>query len=86
MFNLLFSKRIKYNGNGYMLMLQAMKKIFVFCFLSIFVQFTYGQGNSYDSLELQLSSAKADTQKLVLLKQLADMAFGSDIQKALAYA
>ncbi|HEY5408030.1 MAG TPA: tetratricopeptide repeat protein [Ginsengibacter sp.] len=63
-----------------------MKKIFLFCALFILVQFTYGQGNSYDSLKLQLVSAKADTQKLVLLKQLADMAFGSDMQKALAYA
>jgi len=86
MFNLIFSRGIKYNGNGYMLMLQAMKKIFLFCALFILVQFTYGQGNSYDSLKLQLVSAKADTQKLVLLKQLADMAFGSDMQKALAYA
>ena len=66
-------------------MLQHMKKILTLCTF-IFVQFTYGQGNPYDSLERRLASAKADTQKLELLEQLVDVAFGSDMQKALAYA
>ena len=63
-----------------------MRKIFVFCILFTAAQPTYSQVNPYDSLELQLASAKADTQKLGILKQLVDVAFGSDLQKALAYA
>lgn len=50
------------------------------------MQLAYGQKNPYDSLELRLLSAKADTQKLELLKQLADVAFISDMEKALKYA
>src|SRR6185312_8935536 len=61
-----------------------MKKIFLLSFLSI--QFAYSQKSPYDSLELRLAAEKADTQKLVLLKQLVDVAFGIDMQKALAYA
>jgi len=49
-------------------------------------QSTYSQVNPYDSLELKLASANADTQELRILKQLVDVAFGSDLQKALAYA
>lgn len=63
-----------------------MRKIFTFCILFIVVQLTYSQGNIYDSLELQLKSAKTGAQKLEILKQLVDAAFGSDLQKALAYA
>ncbi|MEO8414021.1 MAG: tetratricopeptide repeat protein [Ginsengibacter sp.] len=63
-----------------------MRKIFAFCTLLIAVQLTYSQRNSYDNLERQLTSAKADTQKLEILKQLVDDAFGSDLQKALVYA
>ncbi len=63
-----------------------MRKIFAFCILFTAAQLTYSQPNPYDSLELQLTSAKADTQKLEILKQLVDVAFGSDLQKALLYA
>jgi two-component system, sensor histidine kinase PdtaS len=61
-----------------------MKKFFVL--LILFVQFVHGQNNPYDSLELRLASEKTDTQKLKLLKQLVDVAFGADMQKALGYA
>ena len=45
-----------------------------------------GQAPNIDSLEKELSYAKADTQKLDIIKQLVDVAFGSDIQKALGYS
>ncbi len=54
--------------------------------LLFFTQLAYGQQNPYDSLELKLDAARSDTQKLELLKQLADVAFGSDMEKALEYA
>ncbi len=46
----------------------------------------FGQENPYDSLELKLSAARADTQKLEILKQLTDVAFGIDMEKALEYS
>lgn len=61
-----------------------MKKICLL--LLLFTQAAYGQKSPYDSLELRLLSAKADTQKLELLKQLVDVAFNADMEKALAYA
>lgn len=61
-----------------------MKKVLLL-FL-FFAQISYGQKNPYDSLEHLLAIAKADTQKLNLLKQLVDVAFGSDMEKALGYA
>jgi two-component system, sensor histidine kinase PdtaS len=61
-----------------------MKKL---CLLFILcAQFANGQKSPYDSLELQLSLEKADTQKLQLLKELVDAAFNLDMQKALEYA
>ncbi|HSN10332.1 MAG TPA: histidine kinase dimerization/phosphoacceptor domain -containing protein [Hanamia sp.] len=61
-----------------------MKKIYLlFFFLG---QLTYGQKNPYDSLELKLGAEKVDSQKLKLLKQLVDVAFGSDMEKSLEYA
>ena len=62
-----------------------MRKIFAFCILFTAAQLIYSQPHPYDSLELQLTSAKADTQKLEILKQLVNVAFGSDLQKALGY-
>ena len=61
-----------------------MKKIFLLFFLSL--QFAYGQKNPYDSLEHLLASEKTDTLKLNLLKQLVDIAFETDMEKALGYA
>lgn len=49
-------------------------------------RFCYGQKSPYDSLERCLASAKADTQKLEVLKELVDVAFQIDMQKALDYA
>src|SRR6185312_1096386 len=63
-----------------------MRKIFTFCILFIIARPTYSQGNIYDSLELRLQSAKSDTQKLGILRQLVDAAFGTDMQQALLYA
>jgi two-component sensor histidine kinase len=60
------------------------RKTYLLFFL--LTQFAYGQNKAYDSLENLLSKAKADTQKLNLLKQLVDVAFKSDLEKALGYA
>ncbi|MEO6837721.1 MAG: tetratricopeptide repeat protein [Ginsengibacter sp.] len=61
-----------------------MKKVCLLLVLS--VQFAYGQKSPYDSLELRLASAKADTQKLELLKDLVGVAFSYDIGKSLEFA
>jgi two-component system, sensor histidine kinase PdtaS len=61
-----------------------MKKIFFIFFFSLHI--AYGQKNAYDSLQLKLDVAKADTQKLKIIKQLVDIAFASDMQKALEYS
>jgi hypothetical protein len=61
-----------------------MKKILLLFFLPI--QLAYSQNNPYDSLETRLAKEKVDTQKLIQLKQLVDIAFGSDMEKALRYA
>ena len=61
-----------------------MKKIFFIFFFSFHL--AYGQSNPYDSLELKLHVAKADTEKLQIIKQLVDVAFASDMQKALEYS
>ncbi len=61
-----------------------MKKICIA--LGFLVQYAYGQPVLFDSLEQKLASEKADTQKLETLKALVDVAFGTDMQKALAYA
>ena len=58
----------------------------IYLLLLFFGQSAYPQRNLYDSLERELAMAKTDTQKLVLLKQLTDVAFGSDMEKALEYA
>lgn len=56
------------------------------CFpLFLIIQFCYGQKNPYASLNHQLSSATADTQKLQILKELADVALYQDMRKALDY-
>lgn len=61
-----------------------MKKVcFIFFLLG---QFAYAQKSPYDNLERSLAVEKSDTQKLELLKQLVDVAFGSDMEKALEYA
>ncbi len=52
----------------------------------LFTQLAFGQQNPYDSLEQKLSVAKADTQKLEIIKQLVDVAFVNDMEKALQYA
>ncbi len=54
--------------------------------LLFFTQLAYGQQNPYDSLEQKLAAEKADTQKLEIIKQLVDVAFASDMEKALQYA
>ncbi|MEO8822465.1 MAG: histidine kinase dimerization/phosphoacceptor domain -containing protein [Ginsengibacter sp.] len=61
-----------------------MKIFFLLLFFSF--QFANAQKNAYDSLEKKLSETKVDTQKLNLLKQLVDVAFGNDMEKALEYA
>ncbi len=61
-----------------------MKKILLLLFLS--QQLAYGQKNPYDSLEQRLSIEKNTSGKLELLKQLVDIAFNTDIRKALDYS
>lgn len=46
----------------------------------------YSQKNPYDSLGLKLASIKVDAQKLEIIKQLVDIAFESDIEKALEFS
>lgn len=61
-----------------------MKKAFLlFCLI---VHFTYGQDKPYHQLEQKLAVAKSDSNRLEILNHLVDIAFGSDIQKALEYA
>ncbi len=69
-----------------MLMLQNMRKLYSILFVLLFMQPGYGQDNAYDSLEHRLASEKIDSNKLTLLKQLTDAAFGSDMERALIYA
>lgn len=52
----------------------------------LFSQISFGQISPYDSVENRLHIAKSDTQKLVLIKQLVDIAFAIDMEKALVYA
>lgn len=54
--------------------------------LLLLVQFAYAQQNPYDGLEMKLAAVKSDAQKLEILKHLVDVAFGTDMQKALEYA
>lgn len=61
-----------------------MKKIFFIFFFSFHL--AYGQNNPYDSLQLKLNEVKSDTEKLQIIKQLVDVAFSSDMQKALEYS
>ena len=61
-----------------------MKKILLLLFLS--QQLAYGQKNPYDSLEQRLSIEKNTSGKLEILKQLVDIAFNTDIRKALDYS
>jgi len=62
------------------------KTYFICCFLLLMVPLVHGQKNAYDSLEQLLRTEKVDTAKLALLNQLVNLAFGSDLNKALAYA
>ena len=52
----------------------------------LFTKLSFGQNSPYDSLEQKLASANADAQKLEIIRQLVDVAFGSDMEKALQYA
>ena len=61
-----------------------MKKVYLFFLLS--VQFAYGQRTPFDSLNMKLTEAKSDTQKLSILEELVDVAFGTDMEKALEFA
>lgn len=61
-----------------------LKIILLILFLG--TQQAYSQRNPYDSLENILAKTPSDTQKLAVLKQLSDLAFGSDMEKALVYS
>lgn len=57
------------------------------CLLLLFsFNLAYGQKDPYDSLQQKLDASKADTQKLEIIKQMTDIAFRSDMQKALEYS
>jgi len=58
----------------------------IYLIFSLLVQQVYSQPNAFDSLEKKLAISKVDTQQLALLKQLADMALRSNMEKALIYA
>ncbi|MEO6637742.1 MAG: histidine kinase dimerization/phosphoacceptor domain -containing protein, partial [Ginsengibacter sp.] len=63
-----------------------MRIIYLLFFVFTIVQVGYGQPDPYDSLEQRLAAEKVDTNKLNLLKQLTEIAFGSDMERALTYA
>jgi len=61
-----------------------MKKIFPF--LLFFIQSSFAQTNAPDSLELKYAAAKNDESRLAILKELVNVNFGRDLNKALMYA
>ena len=61
-----------------------MKKI---CFsLLLLSQIAFAQSNKTDSLEVEFTKAKTSELKLAVLKQMSDIAFETDIKKALVYS
>ena len=59
---------------------------YIFLLLFLYPSLAMSQQAPYDSLESLLLKEKTDTQKLNIIKQLVDIAFGSDMQKALDYS
>lgn len=63
-----------------------MKKLMLtLSFLSPFA-LVFSQGNALDSLEQRLATEQSSTQRLEILSQLTNTAFGADFAKALGYA
>lgn len=60
-------------------------KIILLIFLLLTHQ-AYCQSNNYDSLENIFATSTSDSIKLNVLKQLSDIAFGTDMEKALVYS
>jgi len=54
--------------------------------LIFFAQTAFAQNNLADSLEQQFSSAKTDENRLAILTEMVNIAFGKDLPKALEYA
>ncbi|MEO7835341.1 MAG: tetratricopeptide repeat protein, partial [Ginsengibacter sp.] len=61
-----------------------MKIIYLLLFL--FGQSVYAQRNPSDSLKRELAVTKVNSRKLEIIKQLVDISFESDIQKALEFS
>ncbi|MES2645854.1 MAG: tetratricopeptide repeat protein [Bacteroidota bacterium] len=61
-----------------------MKKfLLLFC---IPLQILFSQSNNYDSLQQLVNSEKVPARKFALIEEQVDMAFGSDLHKALSYS
>lgn len=58
----------------------------IFFFFLVLTQSAQAQVSPSDSLEIQFSKARSDTQKLKILKQIVDIYSGTDMKKALIYA
>ncbi len=63
-----------------------MRKLISCLFALAPLTFIFSQTSPFDSLEQRLATAKADAQRLEILSQLTDLAFGVDFTKALGYA
>jgi len=54
--------------------------------LIFFAQTAFAQNNLPDSMELRFSAAKTDENRLAILTEMVNIAFGKDLAKALEYA
>lgn len=63
-----------------------MRKLIFCLFLFASIAAIFSQNSPFDSLEQRLAVVKADTQRLEILSQMTDLAFGVDFTKALGYA
>ncbi len=63
-----------------------MRKLICCLFTFAPLTFVFSQTNPFDSLEQRLAAKQSDAQRLEILNELTNSAFGSDVAKALGYA
>lgn len=63
-----------------------MRKSICCLFLSFPLIYSFAQTNPFDSLEQRLAAGKSDAQRLEILSELTNSAFGVDFERALGYA
>ena len=54
--------------------------------LVFFAHMAFAQNNLPDSMELRFSATKTDENRLAILTEMVNIAFGKDLTKALQYA